>query len=436
MSSLYESNSISEEEESNSPSGSGSEDDSISNSCHTISEDSEGSDASYHDTLENYENYQKNKISFTHFIDGLSKDTLVYNKNDNTVYKVEEIDTKTEGYPVVNVKEKIVKEKNKEDKKKKEKKKKEENDKKSQEEEKHENKKKKKKHNKNNNEDNVIVKEDEKVEKKKQKITIENYASYTLFRKAKIYYINYLNKTSTLYFPVNINLSFDSLIQSIKKNYNVKSDNITLIFHNEKIKTPSQYLFTPKNFNFDKDYIILIETEDKKESKFTLQNEVTTEIFSKSQMNHLVIPNNSYNVSFTSITVSKEINTLNLEIYKLPYCDISSSSSTSSIISKTKELFNSNWKTKAEMVYSVKTSISRTNKIGYRVTGKEFSLTNINLERNVLYVISILIPEGKCSYQKEKSRDTQGFHFIPDKGKSIIYELKYNYISDLAFHNK
>ena len=434
MSSQDESNSIADENESNYISESGSEDDSGSNGCHTISEDSEGSDASSYDTVENYESYQKNKISFTHFIDGLSKDTLLYNKKDNTVYKVEEIDTKIEGYPVVNVKEKIVKEKKKEDKKKKDKKKKEEDDTKSQEE--HESKKKKKKHNKKNNEDNVKVKEEEKVEKKKQKITIDNYFSYTLFRKAKIYYVNYLNKTSTLYFPVNINLSFDSLIQSVKKNYNVKSENITLIFHNEKIKTPSQFLFTPKNFNFEKDYIILIETEDKKESKFTLQNEVNTEIFSKSQMNHLVIPSNSYNISFTSITVSKEINTLNLEIYKLPYCEISASFCSSSIVSKAKELFNSNWKTKAEMVYSMKTSISRMNSIAYRIIGKEFSLTNINLERNVPYVISILIPEGKCSYQKEKSRDSQGFHFVPDKGKTIIYELKYNSISDFAFNNK
>ena len=51
-------------------------------------------------------------------------------------------------------------------------------------------------------------------------------------------------------------------------------------------------------------------------------------------------------------------------------------------------------------------------------------------------MISILIPEGKCSYQKEKSRDSQGFHFVPDKGKTIIYELKYNSISDFAFNNK
>lgn len=289
----------------------------------------------------------------------------------------------------------------------------------------------KKKNKKEKSKDKDKDKDKEKENKKtKQKITIENYYEYTVFRNIKIFYFNYLNKSIVMNYPVNINSSFDDFAKDYCALYKIKHEYLEIIFRNEKVKELSPNNFKPKNYNYDKDFLILVESEEGKEMKTSIYNDKNTEMFSKGQAQHIIIPR--YNMNLTKITVPSEIDSLSLEIYKIFTNELSNTTYRKKRLLG-RDLFNSNWKQNAELVYNIKSSVCKLNKISYNISGKEYSLNNVFLKEKNIYMFSLGVPDGKCSYTKVRSGDYGDFSIIPEKEKSLILEFSGTKVSDMAF---
>lgn len=231
-------------------------------------------------------------------------------------------------------------------------------------------------------------------------------------------------------YPVNINSSFDDFAKDFCALYKIKQEYLEIIFRNEKIKELAPNNFKLKNYNFDKDFLILVESEEGKEIEISVYNEKNTEMFSKGQAQHIIIP--LYNINLTKISVPYEIESLSLEIYKIFSNELSNTTYRKKKL-LSKEIFNSNWKQKAELVYNIKSSVWRSNKLSYNFTAKEYSLNNVFLKEKNIYMFSLGVPDGKCSYSKVRSGDYSGINILPEKDKSLILELRGTKVSDMAF---
>ena len=94
---------------------------------------------------------------------------------------------------------------------------------------------------------------------------------YTFNRKLKVYYMNYLDKKATFEISFNINWRLFDFLDYIKHLYHIpdirNNINISIITKNKKYsaKELSKFkddFFSPKNFNYEKDYILFLEHEN------------------------------------------------------------------------------------------------------------------------------------------------------------------------------
>ena len=95
-------------------------------------------------------------------------------------------------------------------------------------------------------------------------------SNFTFNRKIKIHYLNYLNKKYCFEIFININWKLKNFVKYFKKQYHIpnisNNSNITLYlkdkqFSGEDIEKNEEKIFSPQFFNYEEDYIIIIEHE-------------------------------------------------------------------------------------------------------------------------------------------------------------------------------
>ena len=155
-------------------------------------------------------------------------------------------------------------------------------------------------------------------------INDRNINEFTINRKIKIYYLNYLNKKITFEIPVNINCKFINFIDYLKKIYHfpnlTNNTNLTIIIKNKKYSgkkiedNKNKNFFYPNIFDYEKDYIIILEHENFEIVNIDIGSYSDKFNFKGNKIPHLIFSSQN-NFSIDSILVSKQLRFFECDIY-------------------------------------------------------------------------------------------------------------------------
>lgn len=227
---------------------------------------------------------------------------------------------------------------------------------------------------KKNKEISVSIKPWESKEPTKNKIKniyIKDDNKFTVYQRIQIYYINFMNKQRSFLMKVSINWSLliflkvfmsmyflpDTDITTAETN-NIKKNSVTVIYKGKKycygtlFDIRDQKSLTPDVFNYEKDYIIIIERENIEKTLFTWNSDGDSYNFDENEVPHFVyFP--YYNIQLRSILVCADVEHLRVDIYEVDK-SINFNDGNSKLIKKhAKEFLEGDWKSKAKLAFTV-----------------------------------------------------------------------------------
>ena len=296
--------------------------------------------------------------------------------------------------------------------------------------------KRKKKRNKKNIKKNKNKKKKEKEKEKEEKlnkeieleINEENYTDFSTYHNIKVYYINYMNRNLSFNFIVNINNDFKDFCECFKGINNIQS-NIEIVYRNEKITSLSSYKFSPDKYDYENDYIIVLELKNTNDISIKTNFYTKYEICIKGNVPHLIIPKE--NVKVELIKVPPQFQSINIDIYQTTLNLVHFS------VSKQKNLgqkfLAGNWKNDVTLIQNILCSNSK-NKT---YDSKEFVISqDLYLKSGITYIFDMYIPATHIKVNHKKVYSCDYANIIAQKDRMFIIGYDGKSISDFVFMNK
>jgi hypothetical protein len=237
-----------------------------------------------------------------------------------------------------------------------------------------------------------------------------------------------MNRNLCLNFIVNINNDFKDFSECFKGINNIQS-NIEIVYKNEKITSLSSYKFTPDKYDYENDYIIVLELKNTNDISIKTNLNTKYEICNKGNVPHLIIPKE--NVKVELIKVPPQFQSINIDIYQTSLNLVHFS------VSKQKNLgqkfLAGNWKNDVTLIQNILCSNSK-NKT---YDSKEFVISqDLYLKNGITYIFDMNVPSTHIKVNHKKAYTCDSANFIAQKDKMFIIGYDGKSISDFAFMNK
>ena len=295
-------------------------------------------------------------------------------------------------------------------------------------------------------------KEKENPYKKKQKpknsnlkVVIKDLTEYTLFQKIRVVYLNSLNNPIVFFLKININTTIKELIRQfsslfhyyLESLYNNKGIPLHIFINGKKHsianKTSNKY-FIPTKFDYKNDYILILEKQITKLKEFDLSTSTNTVNLKGIEIPHFVY-NSLYNFEIDSFIMSKELDSLDCQIYELKK-EINIRQFTDNEYSKKqkiREFLDSNWKDKTTFITSFKSLKARKSKDNWRANLFEINRKFILLQGK-MYIFLIKSSNKRVHVFYGNDITTDGILIVSRNDKSIINGFRGKIISDFVAH--
>ena len=269
--------------------------------------------------------------------------------------------------------------------------------------------------------------------------------NFSIYKKIKMYYLNYMNKKYCFDIIININWKLKSFVNLIAKLYHIphtkapKKSIINLFLKNKfyegkDIANSKEKVFVPSSFNYEKDYILVLEKENFDSERIMFGYKNIKNNFKGEKIPHIVLC--LYNNYFIeTLMLSKELNFLECEIYTFNNEVIYNlNRKIGEYKLKTRKdaylsLLLSDWKNKCNYVTSLKGiiySFNKYDKVAY------FSISpKITLCHNKAYVFLITSPNLNINAFEPKYEDN-GLSVFSLNDKAILKGFIGKKISDLS----
>jgi hypothetical protein len=269
---------------------------------------------------------------------------------------------------------------------------------------------------------------------------------FSVFKKIKIHYLNYLNTKFTFTIVININIKLKDFVSMLTKMYHfpnqktLNKPNLALFIKGEQytgkcLNYSNEQLFVPSKFDYDKDYVLVLEYQNfdiinidfgSKNSKYNFQGE---------KIPHIVF--SSYNnFCLESILVSNKLSYLECDIYvfKDEICLNVERNMGKYNFRKAKDILSSiDWKDKCKFLTTIKSIKSSTYRNNDDVIS--FSITsNLILRHNKTYVFLINTPKININVFNSGCGD-QGLFIISSDDKAILNGFICKKLSDFCLNN-
>lgn len=283
---------------------------------------------------------------------------------------------------------------------------------------------------------------------KNEIIMIDQYDynnNYSTSKKIKMYYINYLNKKYSFNIFININWKIDNLLSFISKIYhfpNINPSNVIIssfIKNEEYTGDGSIYkkkrIFSHKFFDYEKDYILILENEIFDKINIDLGSNNSKYNFKGEIIPHIVF-SSYYNFCVESVIVSKRLRYLECEVYVFKdeyYFNLERNIGKYNFKNAKEALSSLDWKKKCNYVTSIKSIKSSVYKNNDEAIIFELS-TKLILYHDKSYVFLITSPNLNINVFNSGAGD-QGLFIISLDDKAILNGFICKKISDLALDN-
>lgn len=267
---------------------------------------------------------------------------------------------------------------------------------------------------------------------------------FTFNKKIRIHYLNYLKKKHTFEIPININWKLRQFIYYFKNLYHIPdaSNNSNLIIYvkerkysGKDIEKSEQKIFSPKIFDYEKDYIFIIEHENFELISIDLGSSIDKYNFKGKQIPHIIFSPH-YNLCIESLLISNQIKSLECEVYVFRdefYFNIKSNVGTNNYEEAKNVLTNFNWKNKCKFVTTIRSAKSSQYKNNDDVLS--FSICpKFNLYHDKTYIFLISTPLMKINVFNSGEGDQELF-IISSDNKCIINGIKCKKLSDFSLDN-
>jgi len=268
---------------------------------------------------------------------------------------------------------------------------------------------------------------------------------FSVFKKIKIHYLNYLNTKFTFTVLININIKLKDFVNMLTKMYhfpNQKSlnkSNITLFIKGEQytgkcLNYSNEALFVPSLFDYDKDYVFILEYQNFDIINLDLGSKNAKYNFQGEKVPHIVF--SSYNnFCLESILVSNKLSYLECDIYvfKDELCLNVERNIGKYNFRKAKDILSSiDWKDKCKFLTTIKSIKSSTYRNNDDVIS--FSITsNLILRHNKTYVFLINTPKININVFNSGCGD-QGLFIISSDDKAILNGFVCKKLSDFCLN--
>ena len=291
-----------------------------------------------------------------------------------------------------------------------------------------------------------IKEEENKIKNEVIIINKDNYKNFSNNKKIKIYYINYLNIKYTLNLLININWKLNQFLDYFSKLYHIPNTKstyksiITIFIKNEQFSGKDliynkKKLFLPTLFDYEKDYIFILEHINNDIINIDLGSKNSKNNFKGEKVPHIVFSSHN-NFYVESILVSNKLNFLECEIYVFKddyYFNLERNIGKYNFKKAKEALSSSDWKNKCKYVTSIKSIKSSPYKNNEDVIS--FSISNkLILCHDKSYVFLITSPNLNINVFNSGSGD-QGLFIISYDDKAILNGFICKKISDFTLDN-
>ncbi len=269
----------------------------------------------------------------------------------------------------------------------------------------------------------------------------KNMNEYTFNRKLKVYYMNYLDKKATFEISFNINWRLFDFLDYIKHLYHIpdirNNINISIITKNKKYsaKELSKFkddFFSPKNFNYEKDYILFLEHENYDIITLDLGSSFDKYNFKGRQIPHIIFSSHN-NLCVESILVSKQLKSFECEIYVFRdeyYYNLESNIGKNNYEKAKDVLLSPSWKNKCNYITTIKTMKNSDYKNNEDVLS--FSIwPKFVLKHDKTYVFLVSTPIININVFDSGAGD-QGLFIISGDNRAIINGIICKKLSDFC----
>ena len=255
--------------------------------------------------------------------------------------------------------------------------------------------------------------------------------------------MNYLNKKLSFDIPININWRLIDILDYIKNLYHFPSlennYNITLIIKNKKYqgKDIEDYkyknILSPINFDYDNDYLIILEHENFDVINIDLGSSSDKYNFKGNKIPHLIFSSH-HNFSIDSILVSNQLRLFECDIYVFKddiNFNIEKNIGKYNFEKAKKALSSFNWKDKCKYITSIKSIKS----LSYNDNDDVISFSiwpKFNLYHHKSYIFLVSSPILNIN-SFDSGSGGQGLFVISPDNKCIINGIKCKKFSDLCF---
>lgn len=244
---------------------------------------------------------------------------------------------------------------------------------------------------------------------------------------------------------ININCTILDMVQNFMKLYHVtchlKPTDIPpfIIFINDKryssINT-SKYKFTPNNFNYKDDYVIILETEIFKIKEIDFGEDNDIHFLKDVKVPHFVY-SSYHNLQIESFNVCRNITYLECEIFELKKeyyidFDIKNEKATNN---KIQAFFELNWKERVNLITVIKSDNFKKCKENFNAFNFEIYKT-FNLILGKIYIFLINSQNRKVYGFKPEHFVKEGLLIISKNNKSLLSGFRAKKVSDFIINQK
>ena len=272
-----------------------------------------------------------------------------------------------------------------------------------------------------------------------------NIKEFSIYTKIKIFYLNYLNNKISFEISININWKMIELIKYIKHLYHFpdlnNNSNITLIYKNKKYsgkeiedyeKDEKKNLFCPNNFDYKKDYLIIIEHENLNIINIDLGPCSNKYNFKSEKIPHIIFSSH-HNFKIDKILVSKQLTLFECDVYELNdniNLNIERNIGKYNFEKANQILSSFNWESKCKFISSIKSVKSSSYKNNEDIIS--FSLwPKFNLCQHKAYIFLVYTPIMSINIFDSGLGD-QGLYVISSDNKCIINGIVGKQFSDFC----
>lgn len=278
----------------------------------------------------------------------------------------------------------------------------------------------------------IVIQNKLKEEDKDITVTLDTINEYTVYREIRVVYVNYLNKTKQLLYPVNINMSFEIFHKSFTSTYNCSEETISIIYKEAKVTDLNEFNFS--SFDFDNDYLILLE----KSSKLTylISGPTSSSVSSLIMDSYVAFIKQNIQINSVRLEMEEELMSAYLEIYQLniQFDKVYLNKLKKEKIKLCKKLLKANWRDKASLVYTLPLR---------QITNRDdhiYSLfQNVTLQEKTIYVLIVhlyLLKSQPFKYQIEDCLIEKKFEIISQNSRFCFNQIEINQLSNLFLNAK